>query len=136
VFRGNRIPLLREVLCFEPGTSRVVCSTGTGEIAGVQFISNQTTVVRLGYNFFGEIESVLRDGQPVKNATTPTIELHIAMLRQLILEAGIGVVEIAPSPFGYDFSICLTHDIDFVGIRRHFLDHTMWGFLLRSIFGS
>jgi len=136
VFRGNRIPLLHEVLCFEPGNCRVVCSTGAGELAGVQCTGNDRTIVRLGYNLFTEIESLLRDGQPLEHAVTPTIELHIAMLRQLILDAGIPVLEIAPSPFGYDFSVCLTHDIDFVGIRRHLLDHTMWGFLLRATLGS
>ena len=32
--------------------------------------------------------------------------------------------------------VCLTHDIDFVGIRRHVFDHTMWGFLYRATFGA
>src|SRR5205814_1139346 len=31
---------------------------------------------------------------------------------------------------------CLTHDIDFVGIRNHKFDHTMWGFLYRSTAGA
>src|SRR5207253_3818793 len=37
---------------------------------------------------------------------------------------------------GHDFLVCLTHDIDFAGIRDHVFDHTMWGFLYRSTFGS
>src|SRR6266705_1466928 len=136
LFGGDRIPLAHDTLCFEPRGSRVLCSTGSNEIAGLQFTHDETTVVRLGYNLFAEIESLLREGQPVENATAPAMELHISMLRQLILDAGIPVIEIAPSPFGYDFSVCLTHDIDFVGIRRHFLDHTVWGFVLRATLGS
>jgi peptidoglycan/xylan/chitin deacetylase (PgdA/CDA1 family) len=31
---------------------------------------------------------------------------------------------------------CLTHDVDFVGIRDHVLDHTMWGFLYRCLVTS
>jgi len=136
LFRGTRIPLSHEVLCFEAGNARVVCSTGTNEIAGIHVAAEPSPMLRLGYDLFAEVESLLRDGQAIENATIPTMELHIAMLRQLILEGGIAVVEIAPSPYGYDFSVCLTHDIDFVGIRRHFLDHTMCGFLLRATMGS
>src|SRR4051812_8766967 len=131
VFRGNRIPLARETLCFEPANARVVCSTGSNEIAGLEFSNNGSTFVRLGYNLFVELESLLTDGQPLANAPIPALELHIALLRQVLIDAGISFIEIPSSPYGYDFSVCLTHDIDFVGIRRHFMDHTMWGFLLR-----
>lgn len=31
---------------------------------------------------------------------------------------------------------CLTHDIDFAGIRMHKIDHTILGFLYRALFGS
>ena len=41
-----------------------------------------------------------------------------------------------PVPAGYDFMGCLTHDVDFVGIRDHKWDHTMWGFLYRATVGS
>jgi hypothetical protein len=136
VFHGQKIPLYHEVLCFETGGRRLLCTTGTSEIAGLEVVSNGQTMLRLGFNLFAEIETLLRDGQPVKHATSPTIELHIAMLRQLIVEAGISVLEIAASPWGYDFAVCLTHDIDFVGIRRHKFDHTMWGFLYRSTVGA
>jgi hypothetical protein len=32
--------------------------------------------------------------------------------------------------------VCLTHDIDFVSMRHHVFDHSMWGFLYRSSVGS
>jgi hypothetical protein len=62
--------------------------------------------------------------------------LHIGLLRRWIVEAGVPFVEIAPAPAGYDCVVCLTHDIDFVGIRPHVFDHTMWGFLYRSTVGA
>src|SRR5437764_12515160 len=58
------------------------------------------------------------------------------MLRQWILEAGIPLIEIPPTPAGHSFLACLTHDIDFVGIRNHKFDHSMWGFLYRSTLGA
>jgi peptidoglycan/xylan/chitin deacetylase (PgdA/CDA1 family) len=58
------------------------------------------------------------------------------MLRALILEAGLPLVEIPPAPAGAEFAVCLTHDIDFAGIRHHRLDHTAWGFLYRATLGT
>jgi hypothetical protein len=41
-------------------------------------------------------------------------------------------VEIPPRPEGYDFISCLTHDVDFFGIRRHKFDRTLGGFVARA----
>ena len=57
-------------------------------------------------------------------------------MRTWILEAGVPVVEIPPAPEGHDFIVCLTHDVDFIGIRDNFFDWAMGGFLYRAIFGS
>jgi hypothetical protein len=92
--------------------------------------------LRLGYDLFYEVAFLLSEGQPTKNALSPTLELHIALLREWILDAGIPLVEIPPVPSGYRFIACLTHDVDFAGIRLHKLDHTMWGFLYRASVGS
>jgi hypothetical protein len=67
---------------------------------------------------------------------TPTLELHIALLRQQLQTAGVSFVEIPPRPHGYDFICCLTHDIDFCGIRRHGFDRTLAGFVVRASFGT
>ena len=89
--------------------------------------------LRVGYDLFDEVRFLLRKGQPVDRAQVPTLDIHIDMLRNWILERGIPLVEIPPSPYGYDFITCLTHDIDFMGIRDHKFDHTMLGFLYRSL---
>jgi hypothetical protein len=93
-------------------------------------------VCRIGYDLFGEIRSLLREGQPAVHALTPTLELHIALLRQVLSDCGIVFVEIPPAPHGHDFICCLTHDIDFYGLRPHALDRTMGGFLLRASLGT
>jgi hypothetical protein len=93
-------------------------------------------VVRIGYDLFAEVRALLTAGQPPVNAAIPTLELHIALLRNLITASRVPLAEIPPVPHGYQFIACLTHDVDHPLIRRHKFDHTMFGFLYRAIFGS
>jgi hypothetical protein len=128
-------PLYGDLLTFEKNFGRVVCTTSASEVAGIDVGSQSPKVVRMGYDLFEEVAFLLTAGQPVENSHIPTLELHISHLRGLIVNAGISVLEIPPMPADCDFAVCLTHDIDFVGIRRHKFDHTMWGFLYRSTAG-
>src|SRR4029077_8778605 len=98
--------------------------------------SQGTVTARIGYDLFAEIRSLLTVGQPAANASLPALELHIAFLRDLITGCGVSLVEIPPVPEGYQFVACLTHDVDHPSIRQHKLDHTMFGFLYRAVFGS
>ena len=66
----------------------------------------------------------------------PTLDLHIAVLRDLIVASGAPLVEIPPVPEGYRFIACLTHDVDHPSIRQHRFDHTMFGFLYRAVVHS
>lgn len=104
--------------------------------AGLEIANSDKTVIRIGYDLFQEIAHLLGRGQPPENAMIPALDLHISILRSLILNAGIPVVEIPPVPAGYNFIVCLTHDIDFIRIRDHKFDHTLWGFLYRATVGS
>jgi hypothetical protein len=54
----------------------------------------------------------------------------------LLLEGGVPFLEIPPRPFGHDFVCCLTHDLDFFGIRRHKFDRTIAGFIARASVGT
>ncbi len=93
-------------------------------------------VRRVGYDLFREVHHLLTKGQPASRASIPTLELHIALLRQLLLEAGMAFIEVPPRPTGYDFICCLTHDVDFYGIRRHKFDRTLFGLAGRATVGS
>jgi hypothetical protein len=93
-------------------------------------------VVRCGYALFAEVEHLLSSGQPTENAHVPTLDLHIDLLRRWITDAGVPLVEVPPTPPGYDFIVCLTHDIDFLDLRRHGIDRTALGFLYRATAGS
>lgn len=92
-----------------------------------------STFIRIGFDLFDEIEYLLTKGQPSERAHIPTLDIHISWLRDWIIAAGIPVVEIPPQPAGYNFFVCLTHDVDFVGIKQHKFDHTLWGFLYRAL---
>ncbi len=98
--------------------------------------TNGRPFVRVGFDLFSEIRHLLTTGQPVEHAATPTLERHIAFLRELILSHALPLVEIPPHPAGHDFIVCLTHDVDHVGIRNHRFDHTLFGFLYRATVGS
>jgi hypothetical protein len=93
-------------------------------------------VVRLGFDLFEEVHYLLTKGQPAGLAGTPTLELHISLLRELIIGHGVTLVEIPPVPAGHRFIVCLTHDIDHPRVCQHMCDHTMFGFLYRALIGS
>ena len=96
----------------------------------------RVTVRRLGYDLFEEIAVLLSRGQPQCYASIPTLELHIALIRKWLDETRIDYVEIPPCPERATFVCCLTHDIDFFGIRRHRADRTLAGFALRATLGT
>jgi hypothetical protein len=135
-YRGILLPVYGASLVFERGTTGVPCLTADSRIVGLRIDSPNSTLLRIGYDLFREVCLLLTEGQPLENAHIPTLDLHIAMLRDWILDAGIGLLEIPPTPAGHGFVVCLTHDIDFVGIRNHKFDHSMWGFLYRSSVGA
>lgn len=132
---GGRFPLYGETACLAGGDGTPVIRGDSGTLAIRQRLGAQT-IVRLGYDLFAEVEHLLCVGQPPDNALVPTLDRHIELLRSWMIEAGVSFVEIPPVPAGKDFMVSLTHDIDFIGIRRHLFDHTMFGFLLRSTVGA
>lgn len=134
-YRGSRVPLYGKSLTFREG-GRVLTDEATGQSAAYVVRSSDGVLVRIGYDLFGEIRAALTVGQPPENASIPAVEMHIALLRDLIIEYAPPLVEIPPVPDGYRFIACLTHDVDHASIRRHKWDHTMFGFLYRAVLGS
>jgi hypothetical protein len=136
-FRGERVPIYGNSLVFEGGTHQeVFYYEGTKSAAAVSMASDDQVIIRLGFDLFGEVRYLLTVGQPAEFAGIPTLELHISLLRDLILRRGITLVEILPVPSGHRFTVCLTHDVDHLRVRYHMCDHTMFGFLYRALVGS
>ena len=136
LYEGNRIPIYGESTGFADAANGFLTIADSGEQAAYVRQSLGGVVVRIGYDLFREVRTLLTKGQPAANAPIPTLELHIALLRNLITGNGVSLVEIPPVPFGHQFIACLTHDVDHPSIRRHKLDPTIVGFLWRAIFGS
>lgn len=86
--------------------------------------------VRIGYDLFREVRSLLTLGQPAANAALPALELHIALLREVITGCGIPLVEIPPAPQGYPCIACLTHDVDHPSIPSTDLTTPCSGFCI------
>jgi hypothetical protein len=134
--QGDRIPIYGSCLAFPDSRNPLLMVERDGSAASLETRSREQQVVWLGYGLFYEIEFLLTDGQPACHARIPTLELHIKLLRHLIVSASVPLAEIPPVPAGYKFIACLTHDVDHPCFRNHFLDGTAFGFLYRATAGS
>lgn len=112
-------PVYHEPLTFADSSEGKCCLRAGREVAGLRLSSSDSTVVRLGYDVFDEVQFLLSAGQPLKYGHIPTLEIHISMLRNWILEAGIPLIEIPPTPAGHRFVVCLANENDFAGLRNH-----------------
>jgi len=135
-YRGTEIPIYGGSVVFHTPGSAVLVDRDSHQPAIHLEQSTGRTVARIGYDLFREVRTLLTVGQPAINAGIPALELHIAILRDLIVASGVPLVEVPPVPHGYKFIACLTHDVDHPSIRKHKFDHTMLGFLYRAIIGS
>jgi hypothetical protein len=133
---GRRIPIYGHCLVFETSGTDVVALESAPEAAVVKVSSGKQAVIRIGFDLFQEVQCLLAGGQPAAYAAIPTLDLHIALLRDFILGCSIPLVEIPPVPDGYNCIGCCTHDVDHLGFRNHTFDHTMIGFLYRATIGS
>jgi hypothetical protein len=131
-WQENAIPIYGRVATFTGSHADATLSGGSSYSAQV----GVTKVRRFGYDLFHEISMLLTAGQPVEQAEAPTLELHIALVRHCLDAERVAFVEIPPRPAGAEFVCCLTHDIDFFGIRRHLADRTLMGFAWRATAGS
>ena len=133
---GTAIPVYGKCLFFSNNQNQVISYKVSAVPAGIKLISDGTVSLRLGYDLFNEILYLLSKGQPTEYAQLPTVDIHIRLIRNWILEHGIILLEIPPVPKGYKFITCLTHDVDFVGIKRYGFGPTLLGFLYRATIGS
>jgi len=130
------LPLYGDVMSFKPQAPATGPMWGAAGVHGVLDVAHGRHTLRIGYDLFEEVRILLGPGQPLQQADSPALDLHIEYLRGWMRSAGVSFLEIPPSPHGYRYAVALTHDIDFVGIRRHKFDHTMFGFLYRATVGG
>jgi len=135
-YKGGRIPIYKGSITFRQNGFGILTDEISHGSAGYLQQSNGSALARIGYDLFREVHTLLTVGQEPANASIPTLDMHIALLRDLIIGCGVPLVEIPPIPDGYSFIACLTHDVDHPAIRHHKWDHTMFGFLYRAVIGS
>ncbi len=136
LYKGSRIPIYGGSVTFREERAGLEADDDPRQAGMYVRHSKGRTVARVGYDLFAEVTTLLTRGQPLDYADIPTLEMHIGLLRDLILTSGAGLVEIPAVPVGHRFIACLTHDVDHPSIVKHKLDHTMFGFLYRALFGS
>jgi len=133
---SDRLPLYSACRTFRDAESSTLVEESSTEIAALEKRCGEQKVVRIGYDLTAEVRYLLTQGQPRTFARIPTLDLHIAFVRELIVAHGVPLTEIPPVPEGYNFIACLTHDVDHPRVRNHCCDHTMFGFVVRALFGS
>lgn len=135
--RGNdRIPVYGNCLTFETAGRSILTLESSPATAAIAFALGGRRIIRIGFDLFQEVRHLLTRGQPASHAAIPALDLHIALMRDLIVECCVPLIEIPPVPDGYSCIACLTHDMDHIGVRNHKFDHTMFGFLYRAGLGS
>lgn len=135
-FRGERMPIYGSCLLFNSPGNGILIHERTKSAAAVSITSGGQMIIRVGFDVFEEVQYLLTRGQPAEFASIPTLDLHVSLLRELIVSCGVPLVEILPTPAEHRFIVCLTHDIDHPRVRYHKCDHTMFGFLYRALIGS
>ncbi len=134
VWRDIAFPVYTRVSTLEkPGD--VFLTSKRGAIGTIVQRKTQT-LAYIGYDLFREIGHLLSVGQAPEYSRVPTLEIHIAILRYLMQRSDVPFMEIPPVPHGCDCIACLTHDVDFGGIKNYKLDHTVFGFLYRATWRS
>ena len=135
-WQGAEFPIYGDVAVFRAIGRPLLRRRATLEMVGIKIVRPGCLTIRIGFDLFWEVAFLLSQGQPPGNGPIPTLETLISLLRAMMVSAGVTFVEVPAVPAGYDFMGCLTHDVDFIGIRDHKFDHTMWGFLYRCFVGS
>ena len=134
-YKGYSLPVYGDCLTFRDGKDIL---RDESERCSAMYLheAGDGSYARVGYDLFHEIRTLLTEGQPASNAAIPALELHIAVLRDLIASSGAKFEEVPPVPDGYKFIACLTHDVDHASMRRHGFDRTTLGFAYRALIGS
>src|SRR5260370_10112386 len=93
-YHGNRIPIYGDAITFASKDGSFLVDENTQECAAYLDTNGERYLARVGYDLFAEVRTLLTVGQPPATAAIPTLELHIALLRDLITGCGISLVEI------------------------------------------
>jgi hypothetical protein len=136
VYKKRTLPIYGHSIALGGEKPALLVDAESGDSAGFIEEGGGTRIARIGYDLFSEIRTLLTVGQPLCNASIPALDYHIAILRDVIRESKLPLIEIPPVPEGYKFIACLTHDVDHPSIRRHRFDHTAVGFLYRAVVRS
>ena len=134
-YKGHTLPVYGDCLTFRDGNAIL---RDESERCPAMYLheAGAGSCARVGYDLFQEIRTLLTEGQPASNAEIPALELHIALLRELITNSGATLEEVPPVPDGYKFIACLTHDVDHASMRKHGFDRTILGFAYRAAASS
>ena len=82
-YRQGRIPIYGDISTFPEKGNALLTVEGSAECVGFLSESCDRLVARIGYDLFSEVRTLLTAGQPLANASLPSLDLHIAFLQGL-----------------------------------------------------
>ena len=88
------LPIYTQIASFKDVSDGIIYLKSNSDIICLKIKEESKTFIRIGYNLFEEVGFLLLEGQPKENSFIPTLEIHIALLREWIVEAGIPLIEI------------------------------------------
>ena len=137
-FNKDRLPLYGKCLRFPNSAETAIIDEFTHKAVLISLSGPHPDqkVLWLGYDLWAEIRHLLASNQPELYAEIPSLDLHIDLLRGLLVEHNVAFEEVPPVPAGYPFVACLTHDVDHASIRAHSFDRTISGFVYRATIQS
>lgn len=130
----DRLPVYGKCLKFPNSAETAIVDEFTHKTVLTSLAGQQPDqkVLWLGYDLWAEIRHLLVSNQPDLYAAIPSLDLHIDLLRGLLIEHNVAFKEVPPIPAGYPFVACLTHDVDHASMRAHNFDRTIGGFVYRA----
>lgn len=136
VYKGQQLPLYGESTTFRTKDTLQFHDEASSLSLSHNVGCGQSKILTIGYKLFDEVLFLLNEGQPESFSMSPALDLHISLLRDVIVAHGAELVEIPPTPIDHPFIACLTHDVDHPMLRRHIWDRTALGFCYRASWGS
>jgi hypothetical protein len=100
----SAFPIYRNAAVLQGPGQPFLWRRGERGSVGLELSGPAPQTIRLGYDLFEEVSFLLSQGQPSGNAHVPTLDIHISLLRSIMVSSGNPFIEIPPVPAGYDFT--------------------------------
>jgi len=111
----------------QPKPLILICGPITGE-------NHALRLKTFSFNLGQEGTRLLMEGREYteKQVSEPTLDLMLEEIRAVLRREVRNYIELPPTPWGYSYTITLTHDIDILSLKEMPISRTFLGYCYRS----